>query len=214
MARRGIDAHRGQALGKVLLALALLALIVILTIAPRWGRTARVEGRTPVDVWSWNIAAKSLQSTVPDFEKQHPDIQVEITRSGTNMQSRLLLSLAADTGAPDVTQLQQAETPKFIQTRRMLDLTEIAQKHTADFPASAWGNCVYDGKTYAIPWDIGPCAVFYRRSIMKRYGIDVSKIETWDDYIDAGIELVKKSGGKTQLLTLATIVKDEYDAHP
>ena len=55
-------------------------------------------------------------------------MQIEITRNGTNMQSRLLLSLAANTGAPDITQLQQAETPRFIQSKRMLDLTDRAQK--------------------------------------------------------------------------------------
>jgi ABC-type glycerol-3-phosphate transport system substrate-binding protein len=191
---------------QIAIALFAIALVLAITLAPRWGRSerARDSDRTQVEVWSWNIAAKSLDQIVPAFEAQHPDTQIVITRNGTNMQSRLLLSLAADTGAPDVTQLQQAETPKFIQTKHLLDITERAQKHAKDFPPAAWGNCVYDGRTYAIPWDIGPCAVFYRRSILAKYSIDPEKIETWDDYIDAGKKILQESGGKTQMLTLPT----------
>ena len=45
---------------------------------------------------------------------------------------------------------------------------------------------MHDGKVYAVPWDVGPCGVFYRRSIFEKYGIDPEKIETWEDYINAG----------------------------
>jgi lactose/L-arabinose transport system substrate-binding protein len=194
----------GKAFGTLVVLLLFIAMIVTITLAPRWGRSARATDRTQVEVWSWNIAAKALDQIVPAFEARHPDTQIIITRNGTNMESRLLLSLAADTGAPDVTQLQQAETPKFIQTRHMLDVTDLAQKHEKDFPPAAWGNCVYEGRTYAIPWDIGPCAVFYRRSILATYSIDPDKIETWDDYIEAGKRLLQRSSGKTQMLTLAS----------
>ena len=52
-----------------------------------------------------------------------------------------------------------------------------------------------NGHVYAIPWDIGPCAVYYRRSIFRKYGIDPGKIETWSDYIAAGRMIVRESGG-------------------
>jgi ABC-type glycerol-3-phosphate transport system substrate-binding protein len=63
---------------------------------------------------------------------------------------------------------------------------------------------VRDGRVYAIPWDIGPCAVFYKRGLFRRYGIDPSKIDTWADYIRAGQEIVRKSGGRTKMLPLGT----------
>ena len=92
--------RRGVTLAGAVAVFLAVAVIVVLTLAPRWGRTARSEQRRAVEVWSWNIAAKSLLSLVPEFEKRHPDVQIQITRNGTNLQSRLLLSLAADTGAP------------------------------------------------------------------------------------------------------------------
>jgi ABC-type glycerol-3-phosphate transport system substrate-binding protein len=120
------------------------------------------------------------------------------------MQSRFLLSLSAGVGAPDVSQLQLAEAARYSRTRRLTDLTPVARKYEKDFPASFWKNCVFEGRVYAIPWDMGPCAVFYKRSLFARYQIDPESIATWDDYIAAGKTLLERSGGKTKMLSLST----------
>jgi lactose/L-arabinose transport system substrate-binding protein len=39
---------------------------------------------------------------------------------------------------------------------------------------------------YAMPWDSGPVAVFYRRDFYEKAGVDPAKIKTWDDFIAAG----------------------------
>ena len=49
-------------------------------------------------VWSWNIAAKSLQQLAPEFEKTQPRIHVNVDMTGARMQTRLMLSLAAGVG--------------------------------------------------------------------------------------------------------------------
>jgi len=55
---------------------------------------------------------------------------------------------------------------------------------------------------YAIPWDVGPCGVFYKRDLFARYDIDPEKIETWDDYLAAGKTILQKSGGRTKMMPL------------
>src|ERR1041384_6875079 len=59
-----------------------------------------------VTVWSWNIAAKSLQRLVPDFNRKYPQVHVEVDMTGARMQARLMLSLTAGVGAPDVSQFE------------------------------------------------------------------------------------------------------------
>src|SRR5205823_6131652 len=72
------------------------------------------------------------------------------------------------------------------------------------FAPMAWANCVEpDGRVYAIPWDIGPCAVYYKPELFARYGIDPGKIETWDDFIEAGKTIVRASNGLTKMLPLS-----------
>src|SRR5579862_2962520 len=133
-------------------------------------------------VWSWNIAAKSLQRLVPAFERRAPHVKVDVDMTGAQMQTRLMLSLAAGVGAPDVSQLQLTDAPHYIATERLADLSPVAEKYRALFPASVWDNCLLRGRVYAIPWDVGPCAVFYRRDLFRKYGVDPEKIDTWDDY--------------------------------
>ncbi len=155
-----------------------------------------------LDVWAWNIAAGSLKEVLPRFNEHFPNIKVNIHTTMANIQSRFLLSLSAGVGTPDITQLVASETQRYISTKRMMDLTAVAAKYEKDFIPSFWKSCVYDGRIYAIPWGSGPCAVFYKRRLFKRYGIDPNMIETWDDYIEAGKVILKKSKGKTKMFHL------------
>ncbi|HZT41164.1 MAG TPA: sugar ABC transporter substrate-binding protein [Chthonomonadaceae bacterium] len=165
-------------------------------------RPGQVEGH--IEVWSWNIAAKALQQLTPTFRRQYPRIDPNVDMTGANMQARLLLSLASNVGAPDVMQLQCEEAPHYLCTGKLADLTAVAAGFQKDFPASLWHNCVYKGRVYAIPWDMGPCAIYYKRNIFQQYGIDPDKIETWDDFIAAGQEILQKSHGQTKMLPMDT----------
>lgn len=156
-----------------------------------------------LNVWSWNIAAKSLKSISPAYQERYPHIGVNVEMSGTRVQTRFLLALSAGAGAPDVMQLETHEAPRFIATGQIADLTAVAARYEKDFPAASWSSCVRDGRVYAIPWDVGPCAVFYKPEIFARYDIDPDSIETWDDFIAAGQKILRKSGGRTKMLPLA-----------
>ncbi len=160
--------------------------------------------RGEVSVWAWNIAAASLQELVPSFNKKYPNVKVNVHMTHTNIQSRLLLSLSARVGAPDISQLSEYEAPRYAATGCLTDLTLVAGRYQKNFLPSTWKSCVNEQKVYAIPWDFGPCAVFYKRHIFKRYGIDPDAIETWDDYIAAGKVILEKSSGKTKMLHLPT----------
>ncbi len=164
----------------------------------------RGQVRGDLTVWSWNTAAKSLQRLAPIFEKQDPYVHVHVDMTGASMQTRLMLSLASGVGAPDVSQFQLTEAPHYIATGSLADLTPVAAKYRGMFPASLWDNCMLNGRVYAIPWDMGPCAIYYKRDLFQRYGIDASKIDTWDDYITAGKEILRKSGGRTKMLPLGS----------
>jgi len=164
--------------------------------------TARPSGA--ITIWSWNIAAKALQGLVPAFEKRNPGVQATVDMTGARMSTRFMLALTAGVGAPEVSQLQMTDAPRYIATHRLADLTAVAGKYRDRFPPAQWQSCELNGHVYAIPWDTGPCAVFYKRDLFQRYGIDPAKIETWDDYIQAGKTIVEKSGGKTRMLPLST----------
>lgn len=162
------------------------------------------EVKGNVTVWSWNIAAKSLQQLVPAFEKRNTNVHVSVDMTGARMTTRLMLSLASGVGAPDVSQFELSDAPRYIATGKLADLTPVAAKYRSQFPAYLWDNCMMNGKVYAIPWDMGPCAVFYKRNVFAKYGVDPQRIETWDDYIEAGRTILRKSNGRTKMLPLGS----------
>ena len=165
-----------------------------------------------LQVWSWNIAAASLNKLLPGFYEEYPKIKVSVSMSGTNLQSRFLLSLSAGVGAPEISQLQLAEATRYSRTFKLADLTEVALEYGNCFPESFWSNCLLEVKTeagtqmklFAIPWDMGPCAVFYKRKVFEQCGVDPESIVTWDDYIAAGRQIVERSGGATKIMPLPT----------
>jgi lactose/L-arabinose transport system substrate-binding protein len=159
--------------------------------------------RTRIDIWSWNVAAKCLSAAVPGFERKYPYIDANVVQSGTMLQSRLLLSLISGVGAPDVTQLQCAEVPYYVASGRLTDLTDLARPYEKQFAKPPWANCVHEGRIYAIPWDMGPCGIFYKRDIFAKYSVDIDPIETWDDYVAMGERLYDKSGGHTKLFPMS-----------
>lgn len=174
----------------------------IVTIQDDGREPAQVHGR--ITVWSWNIAAKALQHETPLFNRRYPNVNVDVDMTGARMQARLFLSLASGVGAPDVSQFELSDAPRYIVTGKLLDITPVAMKYRDLFPKKLWDNCMYNGRVYAIPWDMGPCAVYYKRDLFARYGVDPEKIETWDDYIAAGKTILAKSGGRTKMLGLGS----------
>ncbi|HUT58132.1 MAG TPA: sugar ABC transporter substrate-binding protein [Phycisphaerae bacterium] len=160
--------------------------------------------RGEVEVWSWNIAAGALQECIPGFNRRYPHVKVHVNMTGARMQTRFFLSLCAGVGGPDVSQLQNVEGPQYTQARRLTDLTRVAARYEKQFAPAFWTNCIHDGKVYAIPWDMGPCAVFYKRDIFRRSGVDPSAIETWDEFLEAGRTIFRETGGRTKLFHLPT----------
>jgi len=157
-----------------------------------------------ITVWSWNIAAKSLQGLTPDFNRRYPRVHVDVDMTGARMQARLMLSLASNIGAPDVSQFELTDAPRYIATGKLADLTPMAAKYRSRFPAYLWDTCTLHGHVYAIPWDMGPCGIYYKRDLFKRYGVDPNAIHTWDDYITAGKQILERSGGRTKMLPLGS----------
>ena len=79
---------------------------------------SQVDGA--IEVWGWGIAAKSLNQLVPAFNRKYPKVTVDVNMTGANMQTRFFLSLAAGAGAPDVSQLQIREAPKYAETGQLI----------------------------------------------------------------------------------------------
>ncbi len=51
------------------------------------------------------------------------------------------------------------------------------------------------GRIFALPHDVHPVALCYRRDLIKELGIDVDTLRTWDDFVAMGRSIVKDLDG-------------------
>jgi lactose/L-arabinose transport system substrate-binding protein len=152
-----------------------------------------------ITVWGWNVAAKSLDSNVAGFKKLYPGVNVKVEDIGRlDVYDKLTTGLAAGgAGLPDVVAIESDRmdvyTTKF--PEGLADLTERASKYEKDFDPSKWAQSKPKGKVRSIPWDSGPVGVFYRADFFEKAGVDATKIETWDEFIEAGKKVVAANPG-------------------
>lgn len=177
------------------------------TTAPVQGDTAKQK----ITVWFWDAA---LAASVEGFKTYKPNIEVEFVQQPfADSHDKLLTSLAAGTGAPDVASLEIGRVGNFVSKGGLSDLKGApfdAGSMEKDIVAYKWTQgSTPDGRLIAMPWDIGPAGVWYRTDLFEANGYPIEPEavaekfsganKTWDDYLAFAKEFKDKSGGKTSL---------------
>ncbi|OHV26033.1 extracellular solute-binding protein [Rhizobium sp. RMa-01] len=152
-------------------------------------------------IWSWNVAASALKSTLPGFNKQFPDIKITVEDLGNSQvfDKTLAACAAGGDGLPDIVSIENFEAeifwsrfPDCFANLKELGYTPEIQAKFPDFKRT---ELEVGDVAYAMPWDSGPVAVFYRRDMYEKAGVDPSTISTWDDFIAAGTKISAANPG-------------------
>jgi lactose/L-arabinose transport system substrate-binding protein len=145
--------------------------------------------KASLEVWSW--ATEALSVVTPTFNKLYPNVDVKyVNLPHDQTHDKAAVAIAAGTGAPDVFSIDGAFLQKFIKAGGLLDVTETFKSCTKDFPAYKVAEASdTSGKLFALPWDMGPMGLFYRKSMLEEKKFAVPT--TWDEYIQQGIEFAK-----------------------
>jgi lactose/L-arabinose transport system substrate-binding protein len=153
-----------------------------------------------ITVWSWNIAASSLEAVTEGFNAKYPDVAVTVEDlGGQQVFDRLLAGCAAGgAGLPDVVTIENREAEIFWNRFPdcLADLNEFGYADfAASFPDFKRTELEGNGIAYAMPWDSGPVYAFYRRDMYEAAGVDPASIVTWDDWIAAGKQIMEANPG-------------------
>jgi multiple sugar transport system substrate-binding protein/lactose/L-arabinose transport system substrate-binding protein len=157
-------------------------------------------------VWGWDVAAKSLDLIDDPYEEAHGG-QVKINQIGrADLKDKFKSTLLSGTGAPAASMMESVDAASWVATGGLRDVSNWLDEAGIkdEFVSGKWGPLTKDGGVYALPWDIGPVGTFYRRDVLNEHDIDVSNVETWDQYIEEG----KKLPDDTYLLNLPS---NDYD---
>lgn len=167
-----------------------------------------------ITVWSWNEAADALDASIEDFNKEYPDVDVTVEKIGhDDVNDKLTTGLASGggSGLPDVVTLESDKIDTYINKfpEGFVNLSEAGfDEYEDDFTKSKVDPAKdSDGNFIAMPWDMGPVGVFYRKDYFEKADVDPSSIDTWDDYIEAGEKIKDATDAKM------TFVEDDQNRY-
>jgi len=154
-------------------------------------------------IWSFNDElAYMIDNPTWGFKATHPGIDVEYSHTPSDFfQAKIDPVLASGKGAPDIIALESAFVRKYVESGLLLDITDIYNANKNKLLAYPVEIGTYNGKVYAMSWQAFPGAMFYRRSLAKKYlGTDDPKVvqtyfTNFNKFLETAKLLKTKSNG-------------------
>lgn len=111
-----------------------------------------------------------------------------IPNGGGGGYAKLSTAITAGNG-PDVATIEYGQLPQFVSNGQIQPLDGLINKSaTIDKLTDATKSLVQFGdKTYALPYDVAPMVMWYRKDMLDKAGVEVPK--TWDEFEEAGRKL-------------------------
>ena len=182
--------------GWLICALALLSsLIIVLWPIPKQ------EGLV---FWTFAKSHKRIydpMTQVWNKTQQQTDRVSILLLSGGALQRRLLSGFLSDTPVPDLVEAHaQIVHQAFkgpLEHVGLTDLTAILQAEGIyeQINAPSFSPWTSRGRIFGLPHDVHPVLLAYRADIVEAAGIDVSSIDTWDDFVRLLRPLVRDRDG-------------------
>ena len=174
--------------------------------------TARAE--TTITVASFPSFDESTKAAIPLWEKKHPDVKIKlVSLAFGDHHNAMITALASGSNLPDVMAVEIGFIGRFAESGGLEDLGKapyngkplLSKLLKFTGPQATSGS----GILAAIPADVGPGTLFYRKDILDKAGVSEAElIKSWESYIEAGKKVKAATGA--YLLAHANDIKDIY----
>jgi multiple sugar transport system substrate-binding protein len=170
----------------------LLLLVFLLLL----GCGGRDDGREVVKFWAMGREGEVVAELLPEFERLHPGIRVELQQIPWSAAHEKLLTAFAGSVTPDLAQLGSSWVPELVAMGALEPLDRLAAAsptvRAADYFTGIWGGNVIDGRTWGVPWYADTRLLFYRSDLLRAAGYDKAPTD-WAGWLSA-MRAVKQRG--------------------
>ena len=175
---------------------------------------AKPDEKTTLLVASFPDLDRATKEALPAWRRAHPGIDIKlVSREYGDHHTAMMTALATGSGLPDVIAIDRDYIGKFAASGGLVDLAappydkeQPREKFVAFALAQAAGP---GGKLAAIPTDIGPGTLLYRKDIIERAGVSEADLtKSWESYLEAGKRIKAATGA--YLLAHASDIRDIY----
>lgn len=180
----------------------LLAILMVLCLLVPACAFAEGGEQKTITVWCWDPAFNlyAMQEAAKIYKEINPDVTVEIVEVTSDDCETLQTTafMSNDTSSlPDIILMQDNSGQQFLgsfadrylELSDYIDYTQFAEYKVVNFE--------YEGGHYAVPFDNGAAAMFFRTDILSEAGYTAADLTdiTWDELIEIG-KVVKEKTGK------------------
>jgi multiple sugar transport system substrate-binding protein len=160
---------------------------------------------TVVRFWAMGREGEVVRELVPDFEREHPGIRVEVQQLPWTAAHQKLLTAFAGDALPDVAQLGNTWLPEFV-ALHAIEPVPPALVNSSDFFPGIWETNVIGATAYGVPWYVDTRLLFYRSDLLAEAGFSAPPT-TWDAWTEV-LAAIKKRVGPTRFGVLLPL--NEY----
>jgi multiple sugar transport system substrate-binding protein len=175
---------------------------------------AQAETTTTLTVASFPDFDRAVKAAIPLYKKLHPEVEIKLASLAyADHHTAMTTALATGGNLPDVMAVDNDFVGKFAESGGLEDLGKAPynalqyRDKLAKFTIAQGMSGT--GALAAMPADIGPGAMFYRKDLTDKAGVTEADLtKSWESYIEAG-KKVKASTG-AYMLGNAVDIKDIY----
>lgn len=162
------------------------------------------------DLWTFvDLHSNFYANMVEAWNEQNPDKQIQVTFSTypyAEMHNKLMMSLQAGSGAPDICDIEIGQFPNYTgEDCPLYSLNDALAPYEEDMVQSRLD--VYskeDGTRIGVPTHVGATVMYWNAELLESYGLDYKSVKTWEDYTKLGEELKEASNGEVYLTSVDT----------
>lgn len=134
------------------------------------------DDRHTLTFWAMGRESEAVAQLMPAFEREHPDIRVDVQQLPWKAAHQKLLTAIAGDTTPDVAQLGNTWLAEMCALDALEPLQPYVERSRAVQPADyfpgIWATNRIDGTLVGIPWYVDTRLLFYRKDLLAAAGFD------------------------------------------
>ncbi|MCT4595343.1 MAG: extracellular solute-binding protein [Anaeromicrobium sp.] len=142
-----------------------------------------------INFQSTELITETFEKTIEKFEKDNPDITVELIPGSADYESVMKTKMAAN-DLPDLWTTHGWSVGRYSEYLMPLTGQEWASRLNPGIEKVITDK---NGDVFVLPIDVDLSGIAYNRTVLNKVGVNVDEIKTWDDFILA-CDKVKAAG--------------------
>ena len=161
--------------------------------------TSNSQNATDIEYWTFQeLHVEFYEEMASLWNEHYPDRQINLKSTALpydDMHSKLLIALQAGVGAPELVDIEIGKFANYLKgDPQLLPLNDIIEPELDNIVKARVDIYSKDDKYYGICFHIGASVMYYNMDILNAAGVNVEDIVTWDDFEEAGKQVLEKTG--------------------